>query len=436
MRKITNRGPGCELRHGESGRRRILIQSTQRIAPPLDNCSVGGGTAKLGPNFVGVDSAGARALTAARDAWAQRSAAHRGGAAAPSAVGPASEAHPQSGSRSAPARAWVWQLQAQLSPAPTGSRLPRIRAHLSTRQVILWGRVPPRLLISPEGDVLAHVGRSAWSLRSPYTDWHLIAEDVGRPCFRPGHREVILPMGRRGLGRFSLSESAATPQPDAFDRFWQSVASRHAESGLGDVACSPDGRTLAATVRSVDGWRVMLVDLETGAAKLLPQVHHHLTDIAWDSDGRQLVVGDCLGRVWRREEGRDQFVKVLETYSRPVKRVVFHPAMPHPWVLWEDGALAEVDLAAGTETGRRHSWSDCVDLVCHPEDDSLVALGATGERRVISGGDLRAHPPEAAPGAPDAVATAVHPSDEWSVTMHEDGTFRVTDSFRHTPWLA
>jgi WD40 repeat protein/serine/threonine protein kinase len=151
------------------------------------------------------------------------------------------------------------------------------------------------------------------------------------------------------------------------------------------VACSPDGRRIAAA--KDDG----LIDIwDAGSGRLVRSLSGHVgvvTCVAFDADGGRLISGGFDGtvRVWDANSGGEKLV--LRGHSRPVTSVAFRPGAEQaasstlgPWEAYQGSGIEikQWDLAAAREVRTLYhlqGWSDS-SLAFSPDGRRLVSSAA------------------------------------------------------------
>lgn len=401
---------------------------------------MGDGFANLGPKFVGVDPATSSALTAPRAAWGRH--------ALEPAVAPAADGYARGSDDAVStevARRWLERVRAEFPPAPAGTVLPSMPASL--------GAAPVRCLsISPDGDILAGGDRgSGWLMRPPYADWRLVLGDRdngGRPCFRPGHPEMVLPLGEWGLKLQSLDASGrATSSADAvlsklwdeLCRAWDKLGPNQDRPWVRQVASAANGDRVAATVEMIEACAVLTADLRTGETAwqiLYPAFVRGLSDIAIDPTGRRIVLASQSGEIlaWDGCASAGPVSLFRPPSPRAVRRMALDASGTEAAVLWEGGQLLRLDLETGVPRGPGRQWGDCTDIAYDPNDDALVALIASGQRMRVGAGQDDPEPISDVPDLPRAVSFEFSGSGEWYVTAHLDDSLRVWDAQDHKPW--
>lgn len=383
---------------------------------------------RVAPRFVGVDPVSAPELKSRRTEWTRLAAAH---SSPPSGPPDAFERAAEAGPAPAAVRDWLQGLRASARKGPAGPALPS----LSGRTEYL-----PWLWVSAEGEVLCHWGRQTWLCQPPFDEWIPLSEDIGDARFQPGHRALLLPRRKWGVHVQSLDAPGgkmAEPRP-LLPVFWSQLYQDGAGADVRDVACSPDGRRIAATVQVNGRWHVLQADLATGTTRMIPHGVGILTDIAIDPADRRIWLAGIDGRIWARDwdESRGRFDLVHPATGRRVRRMAFDPSGDKAMVLWVDGRLAALDLKRGERRGRVREWHDCSDIAYNPNDGTWVALMKSGQRARIAPRKLR---PELigeapAPGSPRAASIAFSGTGDWYLTSDLDGSFRVWDAQDHKAW--
>ena len=103
---------------------------------------------------------------------------------------------------------------------------------------------------------------------------------------------------------------------------------------------SPDGRTIAASRHASDGWRVVLIDIKSGAVRVAgPDDGADRYDGAWRADGRHLVVVSEAGGVPNLEE-----IDAATGATRALTRVASAVRAPEPRA--DDGGVYFLRLHA------------------------------------------------------------------------------------------
>lgn len=196
----------------------------------------------------------------------------------------------------------------------------------------------------------------------------------------------------------------------------EAVGKRAAEDGLGALACSPEGNTLAIGRR--DG-RVLIADASGRTARTLDVAHQEVNRLAFSPDAALLAIGvhQSPAQLWDPAKGRR--VAVLETDFSGSESIDFSP---------DSSLLATADADTAVRIYNRHGklrakyWGSLLEpfaISFLPDGKQLVVGGADCTLTLLDASD--AHVVRALPKQPDPVfEVAALPDGASLISLHID----------------
>ena len=187
------------------------------------------------------------------------------------------------------------------------------------------------------------------------------------PGCRPAARTPLRPRFRVSAGR----------APDNTIQFWdarsgQPLAVRnHGTRPIGDVAFSPDGRRLAASIGQV----VKIWDVETWEEEALRTGVHSCTHLSFSPDGSRIVSGGTSGdiKVWNGHPL--EVPRALRGHAKEVRDVVVSAGGQRIYSASDDGTIRVWDGPARSEIA---TWAAHQERVCtldlNPDGSRLARI--------------------------------------------------------------
>jgi WD40 repeat protein len=151
------------------------------------------------------------------------------------------------------------------------------------------------------------------------------------------------------------------------------------------VAFSPDGRTIATAARTAPGPdpRVILWDAETGRGRAILRGHSDaIIAVAFSPDGRTLASAarDHVVKLWDLESGRERVSLIVGNV--PVTSIAFSPDSRALATGWGDHVVRICDVATGKISASLEGHTQAITCVAvSPDGQALASAGFDGTLR-------------------------------------------------------
>jgi len=310
--------------------------------------------------------------------------------------------------------------------AATGEQRRRIRAHQRTFTSFVW------VVFSPDGRVLASTDRDAairlWDpatgreVHKVYVGWH---RSFSRPAFSPD--------GKTLAAAACLSDPAAMSEQRVV--LWDAATGKERLHLKGQdyagmaVAFSPDGKTLASADA---GGTVVLWDPVKGTERLRLRMPGGVGHLAFSADGRTLAGSYGMAHLWDVASGRE-LATTAAAHKGAVTQVLFAPGGRTLVTASDDGTVRLWDPATGRQRRALQGHGEWVRAIALSGDGRTLASLGLGDRvrlwDLASGKPLRRWRGHGGGGGDRSLAFALDGKtlaswgdDDWKLCVREVAT--------------